>query len=284
MRFRFKHPAPSLPPLVRYHTVFLLLHDKLLHSQPTPSSHLTGSPGNAVWAGLPEVLVLLCLPLVAYTFYVIQVIGRVISLWLRDFGARCLLDACRSHLQVVHFIMPARAPLVQLSKREPVYHKVIMGGASCYFCHIPLAGGNKPKFFSLSSLFQGVSTKRREPRTHGNSDIHKLLQHTSSGHHHIQLRCLPSTDLAEEVHQSRAGASPGFLLWPNACTINHQALLLYLLDASWSHSFLHCGAAAAPACLPPFSGFYHQPQLHCSNEDHSVSTCDDYNVSLYPVL
>lgn len=145
--------------------------------------------------------------------------------------------------------MPARAPLVQLSKREPVYHKVIMGGASCYFCHIPLAGGNKPKFCSLSSLFQGVSTKRREPRTRGNSDIHKLLQHTSSGHHHIQLRCLPSTDLAEEVHQSRAGASPGFLLWPNACTINHQALLFCLLDASLSHSFLHGGAAAAPACL-----------------------------------
>lgn len=158
-----------------------------------------------------------------------------------------------------------------------------MGGASCSFCHIPLAGGNKPKFCSRSSLFQGVSTKRQEPRTRGNSDIHKLLQHTSSGHHHMQLRCLPSTDLTEEVHQSRPGASPGCLLWPNACTINHQALLFCLLDASWTHSFLHCGGCDC-SCLPPFSGFYHQTQLHCSNEDHSASTCDDYNVSLYRAL
>lgn len=100
---------------------------------------------------------------------------------------------------VVHFIRPARAPLVQLSKRQPVYHGVIMGGAPCYLCHIPLAGRNKPKFYSLSSLFQGVSTKRQEPRTHG-SDIRKLLQHTSSVHHHI-----PATVPA--FHRSGRGGS-----------------------------------------------------------------------------
>lgn len=209
-------------------------------------------------------------------FLVIQVIGRVISLWLRDFGARCLLDACRSHLQVVHFIMPARAPLDQLSNREPVYHEVIIRGASCYFCHIPLAGGNRPKFCSPSSLSQGLSAKRREPRTRGDSDSHKLLQHASSGHHHIQLSggggssvkarsqywFLP---LAKCVHNQPS--SPALL--PPRC------LLVPLFSSLWG-----CGCSPPPL-LPPFSGFYHQPQLHCSNEDHNVSTCDEYNVSSY---
>lgn len=71
--------------------------------------------------------------------------------------------------------------------------------------------------------------------------------------------------LAKCVHNQPS--SPALL--PPRC------LLVPLFSSLWG-----CGCPR----LPPFSGFYHQLQLHCSNEDHNVSTCDDYNVSLYPAL